>query len=249
MLGGVGILTAGVVGASTRRARRARTTTSRRPAPTSRPRTRSADKSSRRRHRHRHPRRHDARQQLTLPRSASLNLLFDNDDSVPRQLVVEAGEQPKLEPDGQQVKDANGNVIMVPVKFHTDYIGEGKAAVLTVTMPHARACSRSGRRPGTTSGCSKERSSCRDGRAEEAPGLRWRRWRKREPRTAPVAGALAALGAAGPSPASVWRWPAAPRTPRSTRSSPKGARGPEDPEPAGPGLHHRRRRRRPRPAS
>ena len=30
--------------------------------------------------------------ELTLPRSASLNLLFTNDDSVPRQLVVEAGE-------------------------------------------------------------------------------------------------------------------------------------------------------------
>lgn len=72
---------------------------------------------------------------LTLARSASLNLLFTNDDSVPRQLVVEAGETPKLQPDGQQAKDANGNVIMVPVNFHTDYIGEGKAAVLTVTMP------------------------------------------------------------------------------------------------------------------
>ena len=72
---------------------------------------------------------------LNLPRSASLNLLFTNDDSVPRQLVVEAGETPKLQPDGQPAKDANGNVIMVPVNFHTDYIGGGKAAVLTVTMP------------------------------------------------------------------------------------------------------------------
>ena len=39
---------------------------------------------------------------------------------VPRQLVVEAGEQPKLQPDGQQAKDANGNVIMVPIQFKTD---------------------------------------------------------------------------------------------------------------------------------
>ena len=35
---------------------------------------------------------------LTLARSASLNLLFANDDTVPRQLVVEAGETPKLGP-------------------------------------------------------------------------------------------------------------------------------------------------------
>ena len=72
---------------------------------------------------------------LTLPRSASLNILFTNEDSVPRQLVIEAGETPKLDASGQQVKDANGNVIMVPVDFRTDYIGGGKAAVLTVTMP------------------------------------------------------------------------------------------------------------------
>jgi len=74
-------------------------------------------------------------EELTLPRSASLNLLFVNDDTVPRQLVVEAGTEPKLGPDGQQVKDANGNGITEPVTFHTDYIGGGKAAVLNVTMP------------------------------------------------------------------------------------------------------------------
>ena len=73
--------------------------------------------------------------ELTLARSASLNLLFENDDSVPRQLVVDAGTEPKLGPDGQQVKDANGNVITVPVEFRSDYIGGGKASILTVTMP------------------------------------------------------------------------------------------------------------------
>jgi hypothetical protein len=72
---------------------------------------------------------------LTLARSASLNLLFNNDDSVPRQLVVEAGTEPKIGPDGQQVKDANGTGLTEPVEFHTDYIGGGKASVLTVTMP------------------------------------------------------------------------------------------------------------------
>jgi len=73
--------------------------------------------------------------ELVLPRSAVQNLLFTIDDSVPRQLVVEAGEQPKVQPDGTQAKDANGNVITEPIRFKTDYIGEGKAAVLTVTMP------------------------------------------------------------------------------------------------------------------
>jgi len=73
--------------------------------------------------------------EIALVRSASLNLLFANDDSVPRQLVVDAGEQAKVGPDGQEVKDANGAVIMEPIEFKSDYIGGGKAAVLTVTMP------------------------------------------------------------------------------------------------------------------
>ncbi len=73
--------------------------------------------------------------ELILARSASLNILFANDDDVPRQLVVEGGETPKLDASGQQVKDANGTVIMVPIEFRSDYIGGGKATVLTVTMP------------------------------------------------------------------------------------------------------------------
>jgi hypothetical protein len=73
--------------------------------------------------------------ELSLARSASLNLLFVNDDAVPRQLVVEAGVQPKLQDDGQPATDANGTAITEPIEFRSDYIGEGKAAVLTVTMP------------------------------------------------------------------------------------------------------------------
>jgi hypothetical protein len=73
--------------------------------------------------------------QLTIPRSAALNLLFDNEDAAPRQLVVDGGQEPKLDASGQQVKDANGNVIMVPIEFRSDYIGQGKTAILTVTMP------------------------------------------------------------------------------------------------------------------
>ena len=73
--------------------------------------------------------------ELSLPRSTSLNLLFTNNDVVPRQLVVEAGEQPKLQPDGQPATDANGTPITVPIEFQSDYIGNGKAAVLTVKMP------------------------------------------------------------------------------------------------------------------
>jgi hypothetical protein len=73
--------------------------------------------------------------ELILARSASLNVLFANDDDVPRQLVVEAGETAKLDAAGQEVKDANGNVIMVPIEFRSDYIGGGKSTVLTVTMP------------------------------------------------------------------------------------------------------------------
>lgn len=72
---------------------------------------------------------------LNLPRSLPLNILFENDDVVPRQLVIEAGEQPKLQPDGQEAKDANGNVIQEPIEFNTDYIGGGKATVLHVRMP------------------------------------------------------------------------------------------------------------------
>ena len=73
--------------------------------------------------------------ELTLPRSAPSNLLFVNDADVPRQLVVEAGTEPKLDEKGQPAKDANGNAITVPITFHTDYIGSGKSQVLTVTMP------------------------------------------------------------------------------------------------------------------
>ncbi len=72
---------------------------------------------------------------LTLPRSASINLLFQNQTPEPRQLLVEAGSEPKLDAKGQEVKDASGNVIMEPITFHTDYIGQGKSQVLTVTMP------------------------------------------------------------------------------------------------------------------
>ena len=73
--------------------------------------------------------------QLTIPRSAASNLLFVNETDVPRQLVVHAGTEPKTDEKGQPVKDANGNVITVPITFHTDYIGTGKSQVLTVTMP------------------------------------------------------------------------------------------------------------------
>ena len=34
------------------------------------------------------------------------------------------------------MKDANGNVIQEPVTYHTDVIGNGKAQILTVTMPY-----------------------------------------------------------------------------------------------------------------
>jgi hypothetical protein len=72
---------------------------------------------------------------LTIPRTTPVNLLFDNEDEVPRQLVVTGGQEPKVDASGQQVKDANGNVIMVPIEFRTDYIGKGKTAILTVRMP------------------------------------------------------------------------------------------------------------------
>lgn len=73
--------------------------------------------------------------EINLPRSAALNLLFTNQDTVPRQLVVEAGEQPKLQADGQPATDANGTAIMEPIEFRSDYIGGGKAIVLNVKMP------------------------------------------------------------------------------------------------------------------
>jgi hypothetical protein len=73
---------------------------------------------------------------LTIPRSTPSNLLFENKDSAPRNLVVEAGTQPKTDANGKQVKDANGNVIQEPVTYHTDVIGNGKAQILTVTMPY-----------------------------------------------------------------------------------------------------------------
>jgi hypothetical protein len=73
--------------------------------------------------------------EINLPRSTSLNLLFTNEDDVPRQLVVEAGERPKLQDDGQPATDANGTAIMEPIEFRSDYLGSGKAAVLTVNMP------------------------------------------------------------------------------------------------------------------
>jgi hypothetical protein len=72
---------------------------------------------------------------LTIPRSAPTNLLFVNNSDVPRQLVVFAGTEPKLDEKGQPVKDAAGNEITVPITFHTDYIGTGKQQLLTVTMP------------------------------------------------------------------------------------------------------------------
>jgi hypothetical protein len=72
---------------------------------------------------------------LTIPRSAPSNLLFVNQTDAPRQLVVVAGTEPKLDEKGQPVKDAAGNAITVPITFHTDYIGRGKSQVLTVTMP------------------------------------------------------------------------------------------------------------------
>ena len=72
---------------------------------------------------------------LTIPRSTPTNLLFDNEGDVPRQLVVIAGTEPKLDEKGQAVKDAAGNAITVPITFHTDYIGKGKSQLLTVVMP------------------------------------------------------------------------------------------------------------------
>jgi hypothetical protein len=72
---------------------------------------------------------------LVIPRSAPSNLLFVNESNVPRQLVVVAGSEPKLDEKGQPVKDAAGNAITVPITFHTDYIGTSKSQVLTVTMP------------------------------------------------------------------------------------------------------------------
>src|SRR5947207_3787763 len=66
--------------------------------------------------------------QLELPRTTPVNLLFENHDTVPRQLVIEAGQQPKLQPDGQPAKDANGNAILEPIRFTSDYLGQDKAA-------------------------------------------------------------------------------------------------------------------------
>jgi hypothetical protein len=72
---------------------------------------------------------------LTIPRSLPTNLLFDNETDVPRQLLILAGTEPKLDDKGQEVKDASGNVITVPITFHTDYIGQSKTQLVTVTMP------------------------------------------------------------------------------------------------------------------
>jgi hypothetical protein len=72
---------------------------------------------------------------LTIPRSLPANILFTNETDQPRQLVVILGTKPKLDEQGQEVKDAAGNVITVPDTIHTDYIGKGKSQVLTVTMP------------------------------------------------------------------------------------------------------------------
>ena len=73
--------------------------------------------------------------ELTLPRSAPSNVLFVNQSDVPRQLIVLAGTKPKLDEQGKPVKDASGNAITEPITFHTDYIGAGKSQVLTITMP------------------------------------------------------------------------------------------------------------------
>jgi hypothetical protein len=72
---------------------------------------------------------------LTIPRSLAVNLLFENDDSAPRNFIVEAGSVPKTDASGKQVTDANGNVVTEPVTYHTDVFGNGKAQILTVTMP------------------------------------------------------------------------------------------------------------------
>src|SRR5262249_17293816 len=72
---------------------------------------------------------------LVIPRSAPSNLLFVNESNAPRQLVVVAGSEAKLDEKAQPVKDAAGNAITVPITFHTDYIGANKSQLLTITMP------------------------------------------------------------------------------------------------------------------
>src|SRR5262249_60238000 len=51
---------------------------------------------------------------LVIPRSAPSNLPFVNESNAPRQLVVVAGSEAKLDEKGQPVKDAAGNAITVP---------------------------------------------------------------------------------------------------------------------------------------
>jgi hypothetical protein len=133
VLGGVGILTAGVVSAATGE-RNALRHPEEETGPTKKTSNKVADKANALAQIVVDPSGMTP-MQLTIPRSAAVNLLFDNEDNVPRQLVVTGGQQPKLDASGQQVKDANGNVITVPIEFRTDYIGKGKTAILTVTMP------------------------------------------------------------------------------------------------------------------
>jgi hypothetical protein len=72
---------------------------------------------------------------FTIPRSLPVNILFQNNDNAPRNLVIEAGEEVATDENGQEVKDAQGNVVMRKITFRTDFIGHGKAVVLNVRMP------------------------------------------------------------------------------------------------------------------
>jgi hypothetical protein len=75
--------------------------------------------------------------QLTVARSLAVNILFENDDTGggPRDFEVNAGTQPKTDTTGKPITDAKGNAVTEPVIYFTDYIGHGKTALLTVTMP------------------------------------------------------------------------------------------------------------------
>jgi len=64
--------------------------------------------------------------QLTIPRSLPVDLLFDNEDEGDRRLVVEAGTRTSTDEAGQEAEEE--------VIYTTREIGEGQSGFLTLTL-------------------------------------------------------------------------------------------------------------------